>query len=96
MDEVPPSLATGVCQQIASAGAQDPVWSSTPILQIVQAKAIETNGQTRWRIVISDGVHALQAMVITQLNDLFEDGHVGKGSIIRLERFAINMIQGRR
>jgi hypothetical protein len=65
-------------------------------MQVVQAKAIETNGQTRWRTVISDGVNVLQAMVVTQLNTLFENGDAGKGSIVRIQRFAINTIQGRR
>ena len=46
--------------------------------------------------MISDGVHVLQAMVVTQLNPLFENEDIGKGSIVRIERFAINMIQGRR
>ena len=97
MDEDIPQLSTGVCNKIASSsGAQDPVWASSPVMQIVQAKAIETNGQTRWRTVISDGIHVLQAMVVTQLNTLFENGDAGKGSIIRIQRFAINTIQGRR
>jgi len=97
MEEEIPQLTTGVCDEIASStGPEDPVWSTTPVLQIVQAKVIETNGQTRWRTVISDGVHVLQAMVVTQLNTLFESGDVGKGSIIRVQRFAINTIQGRR
>jgi hypothetical protein len=97
MDEENPRLTTGVCDQIASStGAQDPVWSSSPVMQVVQAKAIETNGQTRWRTVISDGVNVLQAMVVTQLNTLFENGDAGKGSIVRIQRFAINTIQGRR
>lgn len=91
-----PQLTTGVCEEIASADPKDPVWNSTPIMQIVQARSIETNGQTRWRVVISDGVHALQAMVVTQLNIPFENGDAGKNSIIRVQRFAINTIQGRR
>ena len=96
MDEEIPQLTTGVCEAIASATQQDPVWSTTPILQIVQAKPIETNGQIRWRTVISDGVHVLQAMVVTQFNSLLENGEAGKGSIIRIQRFAVNTIQGRR
>lgn len=96
MDETP-QLTTGVCEEIASStGPQDPVWSTCPILQIVQAKPIETNGQTRWRTVISDGVHVLQAMVVTPLNPLFENETAGKNSIVRVERFAINTIQNRR
>lgn len=96
MDEEIPQLTTGVCDQIASADKSDRVWKSSPIMQIVQAKTMETNGQTRWRVVISDGRHVLQAMVVTQLNTLFENGDAVKGSIIRVLRFAINTIQERR
>lgn len=97
MDEEIPQLSTGACEEIASStGSEDAIWSTSPVLQIVQAKVIETNGQTRWRTVISDGVNVLQAMVVTQLNVLFENGDIGKGSIVRIQRFAINMIQGRR
>ena len=97
MDGEIPQLSTGACDEIASStGPEDPVWSTSPVFQIVQAKVIETSGQTRWRTVISDGVHVLQAMVVTQLNPLFENEDIGKGSIVRIERFAINMIQGRR
>lgn len=97
MEEELPQLTTGVCEQIASSiGTTDPVWSTSPILQIVQAKAIETGDQIRWRTVVSDGVHVMQAMVVTQLNTLLENGEVGKGSIVRVERFAINTIQNRR
>jgi hypothetical protein len=97
MAEEIPQLTTGVCDQIASSSSKDdPVWASSPIMQIVQAKVIETGGQTRWRIIISDGAHVLQAMVITALNTLFENGDAGKGTIVRLLRFGINTIQGRR
>jgi len=97
MDEEIPQLTTGVCDAIASSnGTKDPIWSTTPVLQIVQAKPIETNGQIRWRTVISDGVHVLQAMVVTQFNSLLENGEAGKGSIIRIQRFTVNTIQGRR
>ena len=97
MEEEIPQLTTGVCNEIASStGAKDPVWSTAPILQIVQAKIIETGDQVRWRTVVSDGVHVLQAMVVTQLNPMLESGEIGKGSIIRVQRFAINTIQNRR
>lgn len=97
MDEEIPQLTTGVCDEIASStGSEDPVWSASPTLQVVQAKPIQANGQTRWRTLISDGVHVMQAMVVTQINCLFENGDAGKGSIIRVERFAINTIQGKR
>ena len=97
-DEDIPQLTAGFCNQlVTSASTQDPALVTSPIVQIVQAKAIGTNSdQKLWRTVISDGVHVLQAMVVCQLNTLFENGDAGKGSIVRIQRFTINTIQGRR
>ena len=92
-----PQLTTGVCDQMASStGPEDPVWSTSPILQILQARAIGTGDQIRWRVTVSDGVHALLAMAVRQLNPLFDKGEVRKGSIIRVQRIAANAIQNRR
>jgi len=96
MDKIP-QLTTGVCDEIASStGPHDPVYSTSPTVQVVFAKALEVSVPARWRIVISDGVHVVQAMVVTQLNPLFENRDVGKNGIVRIQRFAINMIQNRR
>ena len=96
MDEEIPQLTTGVCDQIASAKGGHPVWTSSPVMQIVQAKMIEASGQPRWRVVISDGVHVLQAMVTVTLNSLFVNGDAQKGSIVRLQRFETSKIRERR
>ena len=96
-DQNVPQLTTGFCDQLLSpADAQDHVWATSPTVQIVQAKAIETNGQKRWRVAISDGVHVIQAMVVFQFNALFENGDAGTGSIVRIRRSVVNVIQGRR
>ena len=96
MGEIP-QLTTGVCDEIASsAGPQDPVCSTSPTVQIVNARPIKTNDQTRWRVVISDGVHVVQAMVVVLLNPLFESGDVGKNAIVRIQRFAISTIANKR
>lgn len=88
MGENVPQLTTGIFLQIASsASPQDPVWSTSPIVQVLQAKPVEKNGKTRWRLLISDGTHILQALAAPHLNTLFEDGHAGKGSVVRVHRF---------
>lgn len=97
MDKDIPQLTAGVCDQIASStGPQDLAQFTSPIVQILQPKVIELNGKKRWRILISDGTHALPVMVATQLNALFEDGHAGDGSIVRVQRLTANAITGRR
>jgi len=97
MDGEIPQLTTGFLNDIASLPGQDnPVWSSSPIVQFVQTRPIEMGQQGRWRTVISDGAHVMQAMVATQHNPMFENGEVKKGTIIRIARFAINKLQDRR
>src|SRR5882762_6938518 len=97
MNEDIPQLTTGFCGQIASSTSlQDPVWASSPIVQILQARAVESNGRKVWRIVISDGTHIQQAIASAQPNALFENGHARKGSIVRLRRMAMSPINGRR
>lgn len=91
-------LTTGFCHQIASSTSpQDPVWTTSAILQILQAKELDSNGRKLRRIVISDGAHLLQVLVSDpQLNTLFEDGHVKKNSVVRIECKMSQPINGRR
>lgn len=89
-----PPLTTSLCQQIlSSTGPQDPVWASPAVVQILLPKTV---GNVRWRVLISDGTDILQAMVATQLNALFEDKKVVNGSIVRVQRLAMNSIKDRR
>jgi replication factor A1 len=98
MNEDIPQLTTGLCDQLASSTCpQDPSWPTPPTVQILQAKAVEGNGRALWRIIISDGTHILQLIVSPQLNALFENGHVGNGSIVRLQDVKLSPpIGGRR
>lgn len=97
MNEDIPQLTVGLCDQLeSSTSPQDPIWATSPTVQILQARAVKSNGRTLWRTAISDGTHVLQAIVSTQLNTLFADGHAGKGSIARLQHIAMSLINGRR
>ena len=92
-------LTTGFYDEIASlTGSERRTWptSGGPILQILQTKPISCGDEIRWQMVVSDGVHAMQAMVVIQLNPLLENGEVGKGCIIRVQHLAVNTIQKRR
>lgn len=92
MDNVIPELTAGLCDQLASSAI-----SPTPcIVQILQSKLTGPHGREQWLAVISDGSHFLQALAIRQLDALFENGQVGIGSIVRIQRLVVNTIQGRR
>ena len=92
MDNVIPELTTGLYDQLTSSATLP-----TPrIVQILQPKPTGPHGQERWRVIISDGTHFLQALAVPQLNTLFENGQVGSGSIVRVQRLVVNTIGGRR
>lgn len=52
--------------------------SGQPMVQLLEVKQIAGNGGSppRYRLIISDGVHFMQAMLATQLNDLVTNGQV--------------------
>jgi hypothetical protein len=97
MSEDVPQLTTGFCDQFTSSTSpEDFVRTTSPIVQILLAKAIETNGPKMWRTTISDGRHILPAIVSAGPSTLFEDGYVGKGSIVRLQGMGVHQVQGKR
>lgn len=69
-----------------------------PILQVNDVKLVNTSQSSteRYRMVLSDGVHMQQAMLATQLNVIVKEGKLMKGSIVQLNEFICNIIQGRR
>lgn len=48
------------------------------------------------RLIISDGVHFIQAMLATQLNDLVNDGQLDKFTVVQLPNFACQNVSGRK
>ncbi|GAA99937.1 uncharacterized protein L969DRAFT_86148 [Mixia osmundae IAM 14324] len=76
--------------------------SSSPVLQILSVKKVSPapmpNGQTgadRYRLILSDSAHFIQAMLATQLNHLIGDGQIEKHAVVRLDQYAINKVQNR-
>lgn len=73
---------------------------SRPTVQFLSYKKVATGGTTnnvdRYRIIVSDGEHFLQAMLSTQLNYLIEENHIAKHTIAIVDKFACNMVQGKR
>ncbi|KAH7284321.1 hypothetical protein KP509_34G049100 [Ceratopteris richardii] len=69
-----------------------------PVVQVLDVRQIGTGQsvQARYRLVLSDGCHAQQAMLATQLNAYINSGQVLKGSIIRLVEYICNTIQQRK
>ncbi|RCV15552.1 hypothetical protein SETIT_3G065300v2 [Setaria italica] len=72
-----------------------------PVLQVVDVRRVTQKNQNpsaseRYRMVLSDGVHALQSMLATAENHHIRDGTIQKGSIIHLQEFTCSTIHNRR
>jgi len=55
--------------------------------------AAATNPVERYRVVLSDGTHYIQAMITTQLNGLIHSGDLAKGKLIRLNAYSISKMK---
>jgi len=53
-------------------------------------------GGTDDRIILSDGVHFIQSMLATQLNEYVEDKRLDKHVVVKLTQFVTNAVQGRK
>ncbi|EGG06226.1 uncharacterized protein MELLADRAFT_87378 [Melampsora larici-populina 98AG31] len=73
------------------------------VLQVLSLKPVgvpnaraATAGPQRWRLMISDGVHFITAMLSTQLNHLIDEGMLQRMCIVKLPSYTINMVGERR
>ncbi|KZT69815.1 replication factor-a protein [Daedalea quercina L-15889] len=95
-------LTAGICSRLADVtNIEDDILNSSPTIQFLSFKKVAptTNGATtvdRYRIIISDGEHFLQAMLATQLNHLIEDERIKKHSIAVIDKFSCNLVQDKR
>lgn len=95
-------LTAGICARLHNIrDNDDPVLQTSPTVQFLSLKRVppipgSSATVDRYRIIVSDGEHFLQAMMATQLNHLVEEGQVTKHSIIIMERFSCNVVQEKR
>ncbi|THH19467.1 hypothetical protein EW146_g1696 [Bondarzewia mesenterica] len=103
MESSIPQLTDGICQrlQVGDRDDQD-LWASSPFVQFLSIKKVSTGSAStsssadRYRIIVSDGTHFVQAMLATQLNHLVEEDLIGKNTIAQLEKISCNDIQEKR
>ncbi|OAY69163.1 replication protein A 70 kDa DNA-binding subunit A-like [Ananas comosus] len=87
-------LTRGAVAAISEGGAE----GMRPVLQVWDLRLVNTAQSTteRYRMLLSDGVHMQQAMLATQMNGIVKSGSLQKGSIVQLNEYICNVIQGRR
>lgn len=95
-----PQLTAGIVVRLNNTdneAATDELYNSQPTLQLLSFKKVPpSGGSDRYRVIVSDGEHFLQAMLATQLNNLVEEDIIQKGAIGVVEKFTCNLVQGKR
>ncbi|KAF0924124.1 hypothetical protein E2562_008441 [Oryza meyeriana var. granulata] len=94
-------LTPGAVQAIAD--HPDGAGTIQPVLQVVDVRPVTTKNAPptpkpaeRFRMMLSDGTHTQQSMLATALNGLVKDGTLRPGTIVHLNDFMCNTIQGKR
>jgi replication factor A1 len=90
-------LTQGAIKRLHEGTPEDTeVWETRPTLQFLSIKKIVAQGtevrNDRYRIILSDGVHFLPAMLAMQLNELVENGTMTKYTIVTVEKMVCNTV----
>ncbi|KAF8205770.1 hypothetical protein K438DRAFT_1818495 [Mycena galopus ATCC 62051] len=86
-------LTAGSCLGLHVAAPGDTsLFDATHTLQLLSVRSC----RDRYRIIVSDGEHFIQAMLATQLNGLVKDEVIKKNSIINVTKMTCNYVQDKR
>ncbi|KAF1804516.1 hypothetical protein V8B55DRAFT_1499736 [Mucor lusitanicus] len=89
------SLSTGAIKVLYDEDKTNPLHSN-PTVQIINIKAVTVQGGIRHRVIISDGVNFMQAMLAQQHSPLVDSEQIKRHSIISLKEFVCNPLQNRK
>ena len=94
-------LSAGSCKLLQSATPDDTqVFESEHTLQFLSIKKVGNTGNPnapeRYRIIMSDGIHYMQAMLATRLNGMVQDNAIGRNTIAVIEKLTCNYVQEKR
>ncbi|KAG6814572.1 hypothetical protein H0H92_000100 [Tricholoma furcatifolium] len=90
-------LSAGICNRLAQASPDDhELFNGPHTVQFLSIKKVNAPNQgaiDRYRIIISDGINFLQAMLATQLNSMVSDATIGKHTVAVIEKLTCNYVQ---
>ncbi|KAJ7481204.1 hypothetical protein B0H11DRAFT_2024671 [Mycena galericulata] len=93
-------LSGGSCSALQNADPSDTsLFDSPHTLQLLSLKHVNSNATStvdRYRIIISDGEHFIQAMLATQLNNLVQENEIRKNTIVNITKMTCNFVQDKR
>lgn len=94
-------LTAGSCYRLHHATLEDEDIFNTPhTIQFLSIKKVNAGASgsapDRFRVIMSDGVYFIQAMLATQLNSMVNDNTIGKHTIAVVEKLTCNYVQDKR
>jgi len=93
-------LTAGSCHRLSNASPDDDnLFNGPHTVQFLSIKKVNSgnpSGVDRFRIIMSDGINFLQAMLATQLNGMVNDQTIGKHTVAVIEKLTCNYIQEKR
>ncbi|KAJ7766814.1 hypothetical protein B0H16DRAFT_1687022 [Mycena metata] len=93
-------LTAGSCLGLHNAAPGDgSLFDATHTLQLLSVRLVNSNASAtvdRYRIIVSDGEHFIQAMLATQLNHLVKDEQIKKHTIVNITKMTCNFVQDKR
>ncbi|TFK42451.1 replication factor-a protein [Crucibulum laeve] len=74
------------------------IFDAPHTVQFLSIKKVNSsaNSVDRYRIIMSDGEHFVQAMLATQLNGMVQDNTIGKNTVAVIEKLTCNYVQEKR
>jgi replication factor A1 len=85
----------GCAELQANITADEETVGGEQVIQFLSVKKV-TGGNDRYRLIISDGIHFIQAMLATQCNGMVEEGTITRFTVALVERASCNLVQGKR
>ncbi|KAG2229080.1 putative replication factor-A protein 1 [Thamnidium elegans] len=89
------TLTSGAIKVLYDDNKDSPLYRD-PIVQIINIKPVAVAGGTRYRVILSDGAHFMQAMLAASHTGIVEDQSLKRNSIICLKESVCNILQNRK
>ena len=94
-------LTAGSVELLQNATPEDvDVFNTQHVMQFLSIKQVGQHpmgsAPDRYRIILSDGIHYMQAMLATQLNGMVQENIIGKNTVAVLEKLTCNYVQAKR
>ena len=93
------SLTLGAIEKILTSAPDAPPMDPRPTLQVFDLRELEferTDASGRFRLIASDGAHAIQGLFAQGLNAKCAAGEIVKYSILRVRDYVLQDVNGKR